>query len=420
MMARLLFSIILFFYLYAFSLAVLPILSTRIILGLIGFIYIVFNLYQNLSQGKLLINRRVLYVSLALILIFSVSFFSIIYNKTNDYEFIKFSLSMFIGFLSATSIYKIAGYLGIRKDEYTLITCLIIAILLQCSISLAMYFSPYISDTINSVIHMSELSIIKQEALQGLRIIGFSRSYFSAGIYCGMGLLLIAYLIRYYTQDRKQILLLVISYIFIFIVGMMMARTTLIGMAFSILLLIAPTSIRNLIHPSKRKLKFLTLLIAIPMMIVHIFLLFFPSFLQKIDPLIQFAFELFFNLIQENSLETRSTNSMLNMYKFPDNLKTWLIGDAMWSLDGGTEYYMHTDIGYSRLLFYFGVLGLVIFIGYQLVLIKMSLNKKLALILLSLYFLILNLKGFADLSNFLILILIFRIHAEKVNFIQQK
>ena len=127
-MARLVFSIILFSYLYAFSLEVLPVLSTRIILGLIGFIYIVFSLYQNLSHGKLLINRKVLNVSISLILILTVSFFSIIYNRTNDYEFIRFSLSMFIGFLSALSIYKIAGYLGIRRDEYTLITSIILAI----------------------------------------------------------------------------------------------------------------------------------------------------------------------------------------------------------------------------------------------------------------------------------------------------
>ena len=62
------------------------------------------------------------------------------------------------------------------------------------------------------------------------------------------------------------------------------------------------------------------------------------------------------------------------MIVFPDNFKTWLIGDGYienpYRRDpyyvgpnyGG--YYMGTDIGYLRFIFYFGLIGLVTFISY--------------------------------------------------------
>ena len=62
------------------------------------------------------------------------------------------------------------------------------------------------------------------------------------------------------------------------------------------------------------------------------------------------------------------------MIVFPDNFKTWIIGDGYienpYRRDpyyvgpnyGG--YYMGTDIGYLRFIFYFGLIGLVTFISY--------------------------------------------------------
>ena len=61
------------------------------------------------------------------------------------------------------------------------------------------------------------------------------------------------------------------------------------------------------------------------------------------------------------------------MVVWPDNLKTWIIGDGYFSnsrydpnyLGDATDkgFYMGTDIGYLRFLFYFGILGLVWIIG---------------------------------------------------------
>ena len=55
---------------------------------------------------------------------------------------------------------------------------------------------------------------------------------------------------------------------------------------------------------------------------------------------------------------------------FPDNFKTWIIGDGYMASGSNDPYYigpadygfyMNTDAGYSRFLFYFGLTGLVTF-----------------------------------------------------------
>ena len=57
------------------------------------------------------------------------------------------------------------------------------------------------------------------------------------------------------------------------------------------------------------------------------------------------------------------------MIVWPDNLKTWIIGDGYFEnqrndsnyIGDATRkgYYMGTDIGYLRFLFYFGIFGLI-------------------------------------------------------------
>ena len=58
------------------------------------------------------------------------------------------------------------------------------------------------------------------------------------------------------------------------------------------------------------------------------------------------------------------------MYVFPETMKTWIIGDGYFVnpsrdpnyLGDITEgYYMNTDVGYLRFIFYFGLVGLIIF-----------------------------------------------------------
>ena len=81
----------------------------------------------------------------------------------------------------------------------------------------------------------------------------------------------------------------------------------------------------------------------------------------------QFGFELFSNYQETGSFYSKSTDNMMQMYIYPDNPLTWIIGDARLRLDE-TTYYMHTDIGILRLIYAIGTIGLLLFLIYQSIL----------------------------------------------------
>jgi hypothetical protein len=89
---------------------------------------------------------------------------------------------------------------------------------------------------------------------------------------------------------------------------------------------------------------------------------------------IRFAFEGFFSLWEKGEWDVGSNERLKNMVVFPDNTKTWLIGDGYMEnpyyrdpyyigLNRG-GYYMGTDVGYLRFIFYFGLIGLSFFLMF--------------------------------------------------------
>ncbi len=73
------------------------------------------------------------------------------------------------------------------------------------------------------------------------------------------------------------------------------------------------------------------------------------------------------------------------MYVFPDNLKTWLIGDGYMANPDTVDpfytgkayhgFYKGTDVGYIRFIFYFGILGLLMMIVYMAKVCQLCINK---------------------------------------------
>ncbi len=80
----------------------------------------------------------------------------------------------------------------------------------------------------------------------------------------------------------------------------------------------------------------------------------------------QWMFEWYINLKENGSLETSSSNRLKEMYFWPEDLKTWLVGDGRFQNENGS-FYKSTDAGYLRNLFYWGILGglLFYFVQYQ-------------------------------------------------------
>ena len=90
--------------------------------------------------------------------------------------------------------------------------------------------------------------------------------------------------------------------------------------------------------------------------------------------LIRFGFEGFISIFEKGEWYTTSNETLIKMIVSPDNVKTWLIGDGYFDNPINTNpyfigeirggFYMGTDIGYLRFIFYFGLLGLSLFSIY--------------------------------------------------------
>ena len=78
-----------------------------------------------------------------------------------------------------------------------------------------------------------------------------------------------------------------------------------------------------------------------------------------------------FSLAESGEWDVGSNEKLKGMYVFPETFKTWLIGDGFFGATTSDPYYigkewksfyMDTDVGYLRFIFYFGILGLFTFL----------------------------------------------------------
>ena len=147
-----------------------------------------------------------------------------------------------------------------------------------------------------------------------------------------------------------------------------------------------------------------SLLIIIPLYNVN------PNFRENT----RFAFEGFFSLVEKGRWDVHSNEILKGMYIFPDNLKTWLIGDGYMENPIGTDpywtgvvfggYYMATDVGYLRFIFYFGIFGLLTFISFFISITQGCMKKFPAQSLLFLFFLAVNMAGWFKVSTDIFLV----------------
>ena len=80
-----------------------------------------------------------------------------------------------------------------------------------------------------------------------------------------------------------------------------------------------------------------------------------------------YGFEGFINLFETGTFSTHSSDLLLSHITeiWPENTKTWMIGDGYFADPyDPAAFYMGTDMGYVRFIFYCGVIGLSIFLLY--------------------------------------------------------
>lgn len=391
-----------FFYIYSVSFTFIPLnASTTLMFGVLGFILFIAKILLSKST---LMHKRYLIFLFSVFLLSLMVFISIIINQTQDLAMLVLVLYMAVNFFS--SYFVIATLHKIRyKTDFTSVSTLIInVILIQSIIALSMFYIPWFGDFINQIQRLTEYELEIISTVNTFRITGFGTRFFEAGVISGFGLLLIGLQIR--NNIYGNLLTLSLKFLFILVVGAMMARTTLIGALLGILLIILPKSSKPSLSLFKKRLLFLSSVIFLPIVLFNI-LMNNKNFKKEIEPLFNFAFEAFINYFEKGSLESESTDQLKDMYIFPSDIKTWLIGDGYWLNPLGSGYYMNTDVGYLRMIYYFGIPGLILFFMvhyFSINLADETQSKKIITLVFIAYLALLNLKGYIDITSFTLLL----------------
>lgn len=349
------------FFLFPFYFTFLPSVNTKMILAAGGLI--MFGIKLGIKQMAVL-DKDFLLISLCAAGVSLASYLSMTLNNTNDNSYLSYLVSMWVwlgaGYFVVNWIQAIHGRVTVELFAIYLI-CVGVC---QCLIAVAIDSVPAIRSFVDG--------FLDGEGYMGKvknRLYGIGCALDVAGGRFAALLIMIAALLpsafKRETSNWLRIFLLV-AFGIIAAIGNMIGRTATVGMALAGLY-IGIVIIRQWKDASIRRLAQW-----VAMTFIAVFVL--GSALYNLDSAwhnrIRFGFEGFFSLFEQGHWETTSTNMLSQGYVFPDNTKTWLIGDGYMAdpeLDpyyqGESTYgfYKNTDVGYSRFIFYFGLSGLLVF-----------------------------------------------------------
>lgn len=299
-----------------------------------------------------------------------IGLFATCYNGTSDYTYATYIVSMLVWLSAANVVVSVVRAVNGTVSVDVICDVLIALCTVQCLIAVGVDRSPAVKEVVDSMVGSSGF-MGKNEH----RMYGIGCSLDVAGTrFCAILIMIADRLIRIVKNGKKKQLtfLYLSAFMFISIVGNMIARTTTIGVFIALAYLLM-YSIRNARQESAAVgylLKWISITFAITIVLTAI--------LYNVNPYVRsnlrFGFEGFFSLAETGKWEVHSNDILKNMVVFPDNLKTWIVGNGYFENPCDSDpyytgvrwrgYYQNTDIGYLRFIFYFGVFGLIAFGGY--------------------------------------------------------
>ena len=351
---------------FPFEFFALPGVNTKMAMSVVG---LVICLYQLIKQKEFRIPKDLMMLSLIALGISLMAFISVVYNNTPDYSYATYFISMWVwlsaAFVVCTLIKKVHGKLSVELlCHYLIAVCIV-----QCILALMIDYVPVIKKVVDTYINQDQAFLNEVGRLYGIGAwLDVAGTRFAA---CLIMIVFITHKYRY-KLSLYELWGYFISYMFITVIGNMIARTTIVGVVISLAyLFFMQKPWKNDIDFKSIKLwmnLFLLLALVIPILGY-----FYANNLQ-FKELFRYGFEGFINYFENGSWETSSTNKLKTMYVFPETFKTWIIGDGYYINPFRVDpyyvgekvyfagYYMLTDVGYLRFIFYFGLIGLIGFI----------------------------------------------------------
>ena len=358
------------FYYFPFEFSFLPGINTKMGLAVLGAVVAVFNLSK---KREIVLPPNIMQISFVAILVSIIGVFSVIFNNTPDYAYATYLVSMIVWLSAAYAVCSLIKQVH-GKLSVDLITIYLVCVcVFQCIAALVIDANLEVKSFIDTYVIQDQEFLNKVE-----RIYGIGASLDTAGVRFSACLILLVCWINNHVADinRRQTVMAFVAYLVIAVVGNMVARTTIVGVILSVFYCIMNFKLHKVSYAFLKFAKYAVavIIIAIPLS-VYLY-----NNNAQFHELSRFAFEGFFNLAETGDWEISSNEKLKTMIVFPDNTKTWIIGDGYFSNPYNTDpyyvgyqpggYYMGTDIGYCRFIFYFGIVGLIAFAFFSIFVAK--------------------------------------------------
>ena len=319
--------------------------NTKLILSVFGLATFIIT---SVRRREFKVSREMVVLTVLALGVSLASFLAMTINNTTDNTYLTYVVSMLVWLAAAYMVIRIlrAAY---GKVTIELVADYIIVIsVVQCTFAIL----GNMFESVNLFIKLIFPGTGWLDSVDRMYGIGDTTSLDVGGIRYSIACIFCAYMLVK-TQGKRDGLIpwYLFAYMYITVIGNMIARTTTVGSLIALAYIIVFTFSSTKVSYSK--IKIMGWLVAVLTFIVII-----SAWLYNTNELfhknLRFAFEGFFSLVETGRWQVGSNDVLMDMYVFPDNTKTWIVGDGYFNnpdtdpyfLGDITEgYYMNTDVG---------------------------------------------------------------------------
>lgn len=353
------------FYFFPFTFTFLPGVNTKMAMAGVGLVMLGLQLGRARNS---IFSKDMVTISLYALMVSFTSFIAVTFNETRDYTYVSYIISMWVwlsaAFVAVKYMRTVHGYISVELVcNYLIAVCVF-----QCISALIIDAFPVVKNF--ALAYIADLGPTEMELMKETgRLFGFGAALDPAGSRFAAVLTIIVFMATRLaaTNRNKYLVGYIMAFLFIAIVGNMIARTTTVGVIIALAFLLYSIGLHRMAI-SKSTGRIILWFVGILVVAVPLLTILYHTNEQFHDNL-RFAFEGFFSLAEKGRWEVSSNEILKNMIVFPDNLKTWIIGDGYMLNPNMSDpyytgeyhnagYYQLTDIGYLRFIFYSGLIGL--------------------------------------------------------------
>lgn len=344
---------------FPFEFTFLPGINTKMLLAVVGLglMGLTFARRQTFT-----FPRDMLILVLIACCVSVVAYFSQTIHHTPDSTYVTYIFSFFTWFCAAFTVASCIKAVHGRISVELIVHYLAVVAVCQCAVTMWISYDPAFQRFVDSYVAQDQTLLHELD-----RLYGIGSSLDVAGLRYALILVALGAVLGSGRLSAGWTYFDIGAFLVITVIGNMVARTALVGTAVGLGWIV----ISAFLPGEKRRTSLLPWLLFILVVSIACTLLY--QFNPQFRYLFRFAFEGFFSLVEKGEWQIDSTDRLATMVVYPETLHTWILGDGYFEnsrndinyLGDATDqgFYMGTDIGYLRFIFYFGVPGMLLMVA---------------------------------------------------------